>query len=87
MILLDIMMPKMSGIEVLKIIKADPNYQNIPVIVLTNLSGSKDAEEALELGAIKFIVKSQNKPKQIVNQIKEIISASTRDVIPETADK
>ena len=70
MILLDIMMPKMSGIEVLEEIKADPNYKKIPVVVLTNLSGAKDAEHALELGAIKYIVKSQNKPREIVAQIR-----------------
>ena len=87
MILLDIMMPKMSGIEVLKEIKADPKYKDIPVVVLTNLSGSKDAEKALEMGAVKFIVKSENKPKQIVGQIKEILEASTREVIPEAAEK
>ena len=87
MILLDIMMPKMSGIDVLRQIKVDPKYKDIPVVVLTNLSGSKDAETALELGAIKYLVKSENKPKQIVNQIKEILAASTRDAIPEAAGK
>ena len=85
MILLDIMMPKMSGIDVLKVIKADPNYKDIPVVVLTNLSGSSDADKALELGAIKFIIKSENKPKQVVAQIREILAASTRDAIPEAA--
>lgn len=85
MILLDIMMPKMSGIDVLKQLKANPKYKNIPVVVLTNLSGSKDAEKALELGAVKFIVKSENKPQQIVKQINEILAASTRDAIPEAA--
>ena len=85
MVLLDIMMPKMSGIDVLKALKADPVTKDVPVVVLTNLSGTQDAEKALELGAVKFIVKSQNRPKQIVAQIKEILSASTRDVIPEAA--
>ncbi|OGM14310.1 hypothetical protein A3A76_00075 [Candidatus Woesebacteria bacterium RIFCSPLOWO2_01_FULL_39_23] len=87
MILLDIMMPKMSGIEVLEEIKADPNYKKIPVVVLTNLSGAKDAEHALELGAIKYIVKSQNKPREIVAQIREILAATTRDEVPRAASK
>jgi CheY-like chemotaxis protein len=84
MILLDIMMPKMSGIEVLKVIKADPKTKSIPVVVLTNLSGDTDAEVALEMGAVKFIVKSQYKPKQVVEEVQEIIAASTRNELPKT---
>lgn len=83
MILLDIMMPKMSGIDVLREIKANPETRSIPVVVLTNLSGTKDAEKAIGMGAVKFIVKSENKPKQIVAQIKEILKAYTREDIPE----
>src|SRR3990172_5193758 len=87
MILLDVMMPKMSGIDVLKELKADPKTKNIPVVVLTNLSGDKDAEKALELGAVKFIIKSKNKPKQIVAQIKEILQGYSREDIPSAASE
>jgi two-component system, OmpR family, alkaline phosphatase synthesis response regulator PhoP len=83
-ILLDIMMPKMTGIEVLKNIKANDETKNIPVVVLTNLSGSTDAEKALEMGAVKFIVKSNHKPKQVVADIKEIAAAYSRDTVPES---
>ena len=85
LILLDIMMPKMSGIEFLKEMKKSPQMKNIPVVVLTNLSGMKDAEAALELGAVKYIVKSQNKPRQIVAQVKEILAGYTREEVPKTA--
>lgn len=85
MILLDVMMPKMSGIDVLTEIKSNPETKSIPVVVLTNLSGDKDAEKALELGAVKFIVKSKNKPKQIVEQIREILAGYTREEIPRAA--
>lgn len=84
--LLDVMMPKKSGIEVLKELKADKNLKGVPVIVLTNLSGMKDAETAIELGAVKFIVKSDNKPTEVVKQVREIIKASSRDELP-TGDK
>jgi len=82
LVLLDIMMPKMSGIDVLREVKDDPMTKNIPVVVLTNLSGMRDAETALSMGAVKFIVKSKNKPKQIVAQIKEVLAGYTREVIP-----
>ncbi|MEN8252794.1 MAG: response regulator [Patescibacteria group bacterium] len=83
-ILLDIMMPKMNGIDVLKKIKNNLKTKNIPVIVLTNLAGKQDAEAALKLGAVKFIVKSDHKPKQVVADVREILAASTREAIPET---
>ena len=84
LILLDIMMPKMNGIDVLREMKADPRYKGIPVVMLTNLSGSKDIEEALSLGAVKYIVKSKYKPKEVVAQIKEILAGYTRNEVPQT---
>ena len=84
LILLDIMMPKMNGIDVLREMKADPRHKGIPVVMLTNLSGSKDIEEALSLGAVKYIVKSKYKPKEVVAQIKEILAGYTRNDVPQT---
>jgi CheY-like chemotaxis protein len=55
---LDIMMPEPDGMEVLEKIKADPETKDIPVVMLTNLSGKHDAELAKEKGALDYIVKS-----------------------------
>jgi DNA-binding response OmpR family regulator len=82
-IMLDIMMPKKNGFDVLRYIKQNDKLKKIPVIMLTNLAGEEDAEKALSLGAILYLVKSEYDPKQIVNKIKEIISASSRgDEVP-----
>ena len=86
MVLLDVMMPKMTGIDVLREIKADDKTKKIPVVVLTNLSGTQDAEKAISMGAVKFIVKSAYKPKQIVDEIKEILAGYTRDSVPKAAN-
>lgn len=75
-ILLDVMMPKMSGFDVLRKVKEDPNLKHIPVILLTNLAGQEDAEKGLSLGAVLYLVKSQYDPKQIVEKVNEIIKAS-----------
>jgi CheY-like chemotaxis protein len=75
-ILLDIMMPKMSGFDVLRKVKEDQNLKNIPVILLTNLAGQEDADKGLELGAVLYLIKSQYSPKQVVEKIEEIIKAS-----------
>lgn len=82
LVLLDIMMPVMNGLEVLSAVEADPKTKSIPVIVLTNLSGTADAEKAIALGAVKYIIKSQYKPKQVVDMVKEILSAYTRSDLP-----
>lgn len=83
-ILLDVMMPKMSGFDVLRKIKEDARLKSIPVILLTNLAGEQDAQKGLELGAIMYLVKSQYNPKQVVAKVEEIIAASSRgEGVPE----
>jgi CheY-like chemotaxis protein len=84
LILLDIMMPKLNGLEVLTRLKADPETKNIPVIVLTNLADDKYAEEALQQGAVRYIVKSEHKPKQVEEIVRGIIAGYTRGEIPKT---
>ncbi|MCX6732776.1 MAG: response regulator [Candidatus Roizmanbacteria bacterium] len=83
LILLDVMMPKMNGLQLLERLKADPTTKKIPVIMLTNLAGQADAEAAIIKGAVKYIVKSEYEPKQVVNIVKEILAGYTRDSVPE----
>ncbi len=59
LILLDVMMPKITGFDVLDIIRNTPETTNIQVIMLTALSQPKDRERAESLGADEYIVKSQ----------------------------
>lgn len=56
-ILLDIKMPKMDGIQVLKQIKSDKHLQMIPVVVLTSSNESQDLETCYQLGANAYVVK------------------------------
>lgn len=73
LILLDVMMPKMNGMEVLEKLKSDNELKTIPVIILTNLAGQQDADMALRKGAIKYIVKSEHEPKELAHIVKEIL--------------
>ncbi len=82
LVLLDVMMPKMNGLEVLEKLKADPDTKKIPVIMLTNLAGQSDAETAIAKGAVKYIVKSEYEPKQVANMVKEVLAGYTRDAVP-----
>ena len=80
LILLDLNLPDMHGLEVLRQLKADPQYARIPVIVMT---AEKDAEvESLTLGAIDFIPKPYPQPKVVLARVFRTIELSEdRDII------
>jgi CheY-like chemotaxis protein len=82
LILLDVMMPKLNGLQVLEKLKADPETKGTPVVMLTNLAGEQDAESALTKGAIKYIIKSEHDPKEVADMVKEILAGYTRGEIP-----
>jgi len=70
-ILLDLNMPKMSGIEFLRIIKTNPNLKTVPVIVLTTSKEKRDVLECFELGAVGYMVKPVDYAKftQIISTV------------------
>lgn len=70
LILLDVMMPKISGFEVLDILRNTNDTKNIKVIMLTALSQDKDKEKAKELGADDFLVKSQVVIADVIDRVK-----------------
>lgn len=61
LILLDIMMPKRSGFEVCRLLKEDPRYRDIPIVMVTALNEAGDVERARECGADDFLSKPVNK--------------------------
>ena len=73
-ILLDIMMPKMSGLEMLKLIKDDPQYKDLPVVMLTNLGDrAEDVQKCKELGAEDYWVKANIKLEDIIERVTGIL--------------
>ncbi len=74
LVLLDAMMPKISGFDVLGILRKDPVMANVRVIMLTALSQEKDKQRAQELGANEFLVKSQVVIGDVVDRIKYHLS-------------
>ena len=70
LILLDVMMPKVSGFDVLDILRNTPETTNIRIIMLTALSQDADKERAQELGADDYLVKSQVVIADVVERIK-----------------
>jgi len=73
LILLDLVLPKLHGFEVLKKLKEDPATKEIPVVVLTNLEELEDVEKALELGATTYLVKESYSLEEVVEKIKKTL--------------
>jgi CheY-like chemotaxis protein len=73
LILLDLLMPKMSGFDVLKNVKAEPLLKNIPVIVLSNLGDNADIEKAKSLGALDYFVKADTDLAILEKKVNEIL--------------
>lgn len=72
-ILLDIVLPKMDGFEVLKAIRANQATTATPVILLTNLSQKSEVEKGLAMGADDYLIKAHFMPSEVVEKIKEAI--------------
>ncbi len=76
LVLLDVMMPKISGFEVLDILRNTAETKGIKVIMLTALSQDKDKAKAKELGADDFLVKSQVVIADVIERVKHHLSAA-----------
>lgn len=71
LILLDLILPQMSGFEVLEEMKLDPNLKKIPVVVLSNLGQEEDVTRAQEFGAQDYLVKANFSIDEVVKKVKE----------------
>ena len=74
LVLLDIILPKMSGFDVLKDIKGDESIQDIPVILLTNLGQRDDVQKGIKLGAKDYLIKAHFMPSEVVAKIKSLVN-------------
>lgn len=74
LILLDLILPKMNGFDVLKALKSEEKTSRIPVIVLTNLESMGDIQKALDLGATTYLVKSNYSLEDIINKVKQTVA-------------
>jgi len=74
LILLDIMMPSIGGLDVLDVIKSKEQYRDTPVIMLTALIDEEPHKKSLIKGASDYIIKTKTTPKELVERIKNILS-------------
>ncbi len=73
LILLDLVLPKIHGFEILKKIKQDEKTKNIPIIVLTNSENIENINKSIELGAFAYLVKADYSLKEVVEKVKKAL--------------
>ncbi len=76
LVLLDLLMPKLSGLEVLRALKADERTRAIPVLVLSNSSRQQDVDEIMRLGAVGYLVKADLSLKALGERVAEILGGA-----------
>jgi DNA-binding response OmpR family regulator len=79
LIVLDLMMPELTGAEFLKSMKKNEKISNIPVIVSTQLSGMEEMSEVVTFGVRGYIIKSEQSLAEIVGQIKRTVEESASE--------
>lgn len=73
LVLLDLMLPKKNGFEVLEEMKADERLKNVPVIILSNLGQESDVKKGMALGASEYLVKAETKINSIIAKVREYL--------------
>lgn len=73
LVLLDIVLPKRDGFEILTEIRRDPKLRAIPVLLLTNLGQKPDLQRGLDLGADDYIIKAHFTPSEVVEKIEKVL--------------
>ena len=73
LIILDVVLPEMEGWEALRKIRGNEETKDTKVIFLSNLGQRGEVEKGLKLGALKYLIKSQYTPSEVVEEVKKII--------------
>jgi DNA-binding response OmpR family regulator len=84
-VLLDLMLPKMPGVEVLKQIRSQPGTEQLPVVVFSNTYLSNMVQEAWKAGATKCLSKANCTPKQVLDVVKGLLNGATGSAAPNKA--
>ena len=72
LILMDVQLPKMSGLDATRVLKADPRTAHIPVIVITSFALSGDREKASAAGATNYLAKPYS-PRELLAMVREVL--------------
>lgn len=79
LVLLDIMMPKINGLDVLAELKKDPQFKSMPVIMLTALIQDVTKVKSLMTGADDYLMKSEVMPGEVIKKVNQVLEASKKN--------
>ncbi len=78
LVLLDLILPKKSGFEVLQVIRQDPQMQNAPVIIISNLGQPEDVQKGQELGAVEYFIKAKTSIEDLVSNVVSFLETNKK---------
>ena len=87
LVLLDVVLPKKDGFEVLEEIRGGKETKDLPVILLTNLGQKPDIERGVKLGADDYIIKAHFTPSEVVEKIQKVLEGGSSEETAETQSK
>ncbi|PJE64554.1 MAG: response regulator [Candidatus Ryanbacteria bacterium CG10_big_fil_rev_8_21_14_0_10_43_42] len=73
-ILLDMIMPVMNGMETLKALREDPQTEKLPVIILTNVEMPEEVSEVMQMGSVYYLIKANYSMEDIEKKIKSVLA-------------
>jgi CheY-like chemotaxis protein len=79
LVLLDLVLPKINGVEVLRRLRANPMFQDLPVIVFSSSTFPKMVQEAWDAGASMVLSKSDHSPKEILESVRSALKAASQN--------
>lgn len=74
LVVLDIIMPRMNGFQLLKTIRKKAEFKEIPILILTNLDGKRETKKGLKLGANEYLIKAYFTPTEVVSRIEALLN-------------
>src|SRR5215510_4483559 len=84
-VILDLMLPKLTGVELMKKIRSEPEFESLPVIVFSNTYLTHLVQEAWKAGATKCLSKSNCTPKQVIEVMRSVLPANGTTSAPGTS--
>jgi DNA-binding response OmpR family regulator len=79
LILLDIILPKISGFELMETLKADPQFEQAPIMIISNLGQESDIARGRALGAVQYFVKAKVSIEELVEEVRSFLKISNNN--------
>lgn len=76
LLMLDIVLPEVDGWEILRMLGQDPRFSDLKVMVFSNLGQRAEVEKGLKLGAVKYLIKADYTPSEVVEEVRKLLTTT-----------